>query len=311
MEPAPYFANVAQAPDGGAAHWLRCDDGVRIRAVHWPLSEAKGTVLMFPGRTEYAEKYGPSAQEYRSRGYAMVAIDWRGQGIADRLISNKALGHVGEFADYQLDVEAVLSHVRDLGMPEPYYLVAHSMGGCIGLRALHNRLPVRAAAFSAPMWGVLVPPVVRQSAWAIGYLGPLLGFGNRIAPGRKPTNYVEDEPYATNTLTRDEDMYGLMVKQLKAHPELGLGGPSIRWIGRALREMLALHKMPSPNIPCFTGVGTAEEIVDPGRIRDRMARWSKGELAIYDGAKHELMIETKDVRDDFFEKSTALFEANS
>ena len=310
MENAPFFEDVADGPKGGAAYWLRADDGVRVRVVHWPLEKAKGTVLLFPGRTEYAEKYGRAATEYQSRGYALVAVDWRGQGIADRLTSIHGLGHVGKFSDYQLDVDAVVASLRQTGMPEPYFLVAHSMGGCIGLRALQNHLPVKAAAFSAPMWGVSIAQPLRTGAWLIGTVGPLIGLGERVSPGRSTENYVEESPFEGNELTNDPEMFTYMRDQLAAHPDLGLGGPSINWVGKALVEMRELDSMASPNYPCFTGLGTNETIVDPDRIKSRMARWSKGELAIYENAKHEIMIEVKDVRDDFFDRSAALFDAN-
>jgi len=51
---------------------------------HWTGQHVKGTVLLFPGRTEYIEKYGPAAADFLARGFATVVIDWRGQGLADR-----------------------------------------------------------------------------------------------------------------------------------------------------------------------------------------------------------------------------------
>ena len=310
MSAAPFFEDVADGPDGGAAHWLKAKDGLRLRVAHWPSAAAKGTVLLFPGRTEYAEKYGRAAREFTAAGFDVVAVDWRGQGIADRMADDSGLGHVGKFSDYQQDVEAVVSHVRSAGLPEPYYLVAHSMGGCIGLRALHNKLPVNAASFSAPMWGVSIDQPLRSAAWAIGTIAPLLGLGKIVSPGRSTTNYVEDEEFEANELTCDPAMFTYMRDQLRAHPELGLGGPSVQWIGEALREMRSLHNMISPKYPCVTGLGTDETIVSPERIHSRMDRWSNGELAIYEGAKHEIMIELPHIRDDFFAKTIALFNAH-
>ena len=43
-----------------------------------------------------------------------------------------------------------------LALPRPWRLLAHSMGGTIGLRALTRGVPVAAAVFSAPMWGIRV-----------------------------------------------------------------------------------------------------------------------------------------------------------
>ena len=77
METAPFFAEIADAPEGGRAHWLVAEDGVRIRIGHWVPADAAGTVLLFPGRTEYIEKYGRAARDFATRGFAMAAVDWR------------------------------------------------------------------------------------------------------------------------------------------------------------------------------------------------------------------------------------------
>ena len=36
----------------------------------------------------------------------------------------------------------------------PLHLLAHSMGGCIGLRAVIEGMPVAACVFTGPMWGI-------------------------------------------------------------------------------------------------------------------------------------------------------------
>jgi lysophospholipase len=90
---APFHADVADAPEGGVCRWLTTADGVRLRACFWR-EGGRGTVLLFSGRTEYAEKYGPAARELAVRGFAMATIDWRGQGLSARLSGDATLGHV-------------------------------------------------------------------------------------------------------------------------------------------------------------------------------------------------------------------------
>ena len=61
------FDDVADAPPGGEAWWVPTTDGARVRVAAWPAAAggpARGTVLLFPGRTEYVEKYGPAARHY-------------------------------------------------------------------------------------------------------------------------------------------------------------------------------------------------------------------------------------------------------
>lgn len=307
-DPAPFLADVAEAPDGVEARWLSGHDEVRIRAAFWRKG-TKGTVLLFPGRTEYIEKYGPTAGEFARRGYAMLSVDWRGQGLADRFLPDRMTGHVGLFRDYQQDVAALVTLARGEGLPEPYFLAAHSMGGAIGLRAIYEGLPVRAAAFSAPMWGIHMHPALRPAAWVLSTLSRPLGQGHNYAPGTSPATYVAEAPFADNVLTRDPSMYDFMRRQVSRYPELSLGGPSLHWLNEALRDGMDLRRRPSPSLPCYTTLGTLERVVDPAPIRERMARWPEGRLDVIAGAEHEVMMEVLRVRAHFYDQAAALFDA--
>ena len=69
LSPAPLYNDLAVGPTNGTGHWVIGQDGVRIRIGVWN-SGAKGTVLIFPGRTEYIEKYGGAARELSRHGYS-------------------------------------------------------------------------------------------------------------------------------------------------------------------------------------------------------------------------------------------------
>ena len=310
MQPAPLYSDVADAPEGGTAYWLNTLDDVRIRIGVWDKGE-KGTVLLFPGRTEYVEKYGRTARDFAARGYAMLSIDWRGQGLADRSLEDQATGHVVEFKDYQYDVDAVVKAARTLGLPEPYYLVGHSMGGCIGLRSLIEGLDVKATMFSAPMWGILMGPPVRPAAWALSWAGAQLGFGHKYAPGTTPETYVSAADYENNLLTTDADMYKYMQDQVAKHPELALGGPSLQWLYEALTETRTLRLMSAPDTPVLTFLGSNERIVESRAVHQRMANWPSGRLVIVDGAEHEVLMEGPETRQSVTDQTSAFFAEHS
>jgi lysophospholipase len=309
MEAAPLHADVAPAAAGGACHFIRAIDGTRIRVGIWR-GGSRGTVLMFPGRTEYIEKYAHVAAAMEKAGYATLIIDWRGQGLADRPLRDPMMGHVERFTDYQLDVAAALAAADRAGLPEPYFLMAHSMGGCIGLRALTRGLQVRAAAFSGPMWGILMTPAQRALAWPLGLAARTLGGDRRFAPTTDATTYVATAPFAGNVLTTDAGMYALMQTQVAAHPELALGGPSLHWLTEALIETRALAALPAPGVPAVTALGTNERVVDAGAVRKRMADWPGGRLDLYTGAEHEVIMERPAHLSRFFSSAIALFDAH-
>jgi len=119
---------------------MKATDGVQLRLAYWIANQAKGSVFLFPGRTEYVEKYSEVAHKLTACGYNVLSIDWRGQGMSDRMLPNPRLGHVAAFSDYQHDVTQILIAAEKLSLVQPWHLLAHSMGGCIGLAALHNEM---------------------------------------------------------------------------------------------------------------------------------------------------------------------------
>ncbi|MEZ5796286.1 MAG: alpha/beta hydrolase [Paracoccaceae bacterium] len=306
---APYHADLAEGPPGGRAVWLHTADGVRIRAGIWP-GGARGTVVLMPGRTEYVEKYGRAAGDLLARGWSVVSVDWRGQGLADRALADPMAGHVQHFDQYQRDLDAVLALVRDRGLPEPLMLMAHSMGGCIGLRALYRDLGFRAAVFSAPMWGIMMAAWLRPVAQVVSALATPFGQGHRYAPGTGAKTYVAEAAFAGNVLTTDAAMWDYMRAQVLAHPEMSLGGPSMGWLRAALSECHALAVKPAPGVPAICALGTAEKVVDPAPVHLRMAGWSAGQLDLYPGAEHEIMMEGPAVRARFFDRACALYDAH-
>lgn len=311
MTAAPLFDEIAEGPAGGSALWREARDGLRIRLAQWRAKAEKGTVFVFPGRTEYIEKYGRLARDLTGAGYAVVVIDWRGQGLADRINSDPALGDVMSFGDYQLDVEAAIEHAQAVGLPRPWHLLAHSMGGCIGLRTLMNRSDFASASFSAPMWRILMSPPGRVIAANYARLSFRFGFEDRIAPGQSPVTYLRRADFKGNSLTTDEGTWDFMHRQVLEHPELSLGGPTLRWLRHAMDECDALDAIPSPDVPCLAFLGSHEDIVDPERITSRMARWPQGELVTFEGARHEIPMERAEFRNRFVAQTLALFDAQA
>ena len=309
FDTAPLYTDVYPGPAGGAAHWAVTSDGKRIRIAHWPLEGAKGTVLIFPGRTEYIEKYGTVATALAARGFASMAIDWRGQGLADRMLDDPLVGHVDAFPDYQKDVATLMKSARALSLPRPFFLLAHSMGGCIGLRAVMEGMPVQAAAFTGPMWGIALPAHLRLVAGAMSRIMPRIGRGHLLPPGRTTDSYVLTQEFDDNMLTTDPEMYQMFRDQLHAHPELELGGPSYLWLREALAETKHLASRAAPNLPSAAWMGTNERIVEPSAVVERMESWKGGRLDMVDGGEHEVLFDPAERREEIFDALQKLFLA--
>lgn len=306
-KPAPFHHQTARAPSEARADWVHADDGVRLRVGRLACG-SKGTVLILPGRTEYIEKYGITAAELQKRGYGSVAIDFRGQGLADRFLNDPAIGHVKAFSDYQKDVATLVAYAELHDMPRPWYMIAHSMGGAIGLRAALNGLDVKAAVFSAPLWGINMYEYLRPVAWSLGWLAHMTRMDWWITPGTERETYVRTADPEDNFLTSDPEMLAYMQSHLDSVLGLDLGGPSVPWLYRALVECRDLRRTIDPGLPTLTFVPTRDEIVSIEDMTKLGQTMLGGEIVLIDGGRHETMMETPDRRRQFYDDSTAFFD---
>ena len=92
-------------PEGARAGLLRTHDGKKLRYARFDATERplKGTVVLLPGRNESIEKYFETIADLTRRGLAVATLDWRGQGLSDRLLRNRERGHVDRFDSYVRD----------------------------------------------------------------------------------------------------------------------------------------------------------------------------------------------------------------
>jgi lysophospholipase len=308
MKPAPFYDDVCVAPAGTQTGWLKAADGVRLR-MSVMAGREKGTILWFPGRAEYIEKYASATGDMLERGYSSVVIDWRGQGLSDRLLDNPRIGHVAAFSDYQKDVAALLDAVQASDLPRPLFLIAHSMGGAIGLRALIDGLPVKAVGFSAPMWGIQINGAMHNLAAPMSELSVKSGLGQRFVPGGKSLSYHSGLEFGNNKLTTDRAVFEAVQTQVATHPELSIRGPSLTWLAESLHENREVKGMDCPDIPAITFMGSNERIVDTEIIAERMQRWPGGCLQKMDSAEHEILMERPQIRNAAFDAIAALFNA--
>ena len=136
---------------------VRTRDGVRLRVARWQgqqqgSGEARGTVLLALGRSEFIEGWYEIVRGIVSRGFEVVAFDWRGQGQSDRQIAARHRGHVAGFATYQRDLLAIEAQILRVFCPRPWFAFGHSMGAAILLDQAHRGTsPFERLFLTAPM----------------------------------------------------------------------------------------------------------------------------------------------------------------
>ena len=182
----PLFAD-GRRPRGGRAWWVTPPTGSAARrGCGTQKSGGHGAAVSRPNGI-YREIRPRRARSGPARA-GDTGLDWRGQGLgrpADRRPDGGA--RALHFTDYQQDVAAMLAAAREAGPARPWHLLAHSMGGCIGLRAAMEGLPVTACAFTGPMWGIRMADALRPVAWSLSWGSKRLGSAIATHPARRAT----------------------------------------------------------------------------------------------------------------------------
>ena len=292
--------------------------GVALRSARWAAPErvatasqepesGPGTVLICTGRSEFIEKYLPVVTELRDRGFAVVAFDWRGQGLSQRPLRNSQKGHVRHFSDYEGDLLAVADQVLKPFCPKPWFGLAHSMGGAIALNAAADRPDLfHRLVLSAPMIDLSRLPfkaAARVAARFCRYGGLASVF---VPTGRGRATLFH--AFNNNLLTSDETRYRAVLDYLRAEPRLRLGAPTIGWVHAAFTAMARLHAEDFPErmrTPVLAVVPGFDLVVEPRAAERLVGRLRASRVVMVPGSRHEILME----RDAFREQFWAAFDA--
>ncbi|MEA2933590.1 MAG: lysophospholipase [Variibacter sp.] len=282
---------------------LTTSDGVRLRYARWlPTAPRRGTVCVFQGRAEFIEKYFEVVEDLRGRGFAVATLDWRGQGLSQRALSDRRKGYVRRFSDFDLDLEVFVKEVMLPDCPPPYFALAHSMGGAILMRAAHrNRRWFERMVFSAPMLG-LVGPAARRGAEITARILRLIGFGGTYVPGGGATA-IHSLPFQDNVLTSDPERYARAGAVLAAHPELALGSPTVAWLAGAYAEMAAFAQPSYPRSitqPILIAAAGRDQVVSTQAIEQFAIRLRAGSHVVIPKSQHEILMEQDTIRGQFW-----------
>jgi len=237
------------------------------------------------------------------RGYAVIALDWRGQGLSYcPLPQEHDAGHIDRFESYVTDLKLFLDTIVAPLAKGPVFALCHSMGGHIFLRALAEcgSAPFTAAVVTAPMTGLVREAFLRS---ILMLLPEIPAVDHRYLFGTGPFIFLARE-FNSNHVTHDQRRYRWTEAWFKADPRLSLGGPTIGWARQAERSMaaeLAPGYLERIELPLLLMSAGQDQLIDISSHAPVVARLKHGEHVIVPGAKHEIMMETDPLRAQFWQ----------
>lgn len=291
------------APPGAVVAGIATPDKATLRAARWSCGEScAGTVAILPGRAEFIEKYFEVVSELLARNFDVAVLDWRGQGLSDRLLASRSKSHIGNFKVYALDLEALRGQVLEPFCRPPFFALGHSMGGAILLAQAHaGRSPFERMVLSAPMidiHGLRFP----RGARALARTLTMLGFGRAFIPGGGSNPYLGGG-FAGNILTSDPVRFERVAATIAAHPEIAVADPTIAWVNAAFRLMAQFENIEFARrtlTPILILAAGADRLVDTMAAETFGSRLKAGKVVTIPYARHEILIERDPIREQFW-----------
>lgn len=274
--------------------------GVRLRVMLAKTKDKdpRGSIIFCPGRTEFIEKYFETIEDFLGRGFNVLMLDPRGQGLSDRLLEDRLKSYVHSYQDYADDFGFITEKFA-ADLPKPHIAMGHSMGGCIvALAVLTGAANPNAVVLCAPMTGIF-DVETRFTEYFIRAFN-IMGFSKKNIPFQKQTHGLP-VPYKGNKLTSDFDRFEKWASYFKTTPELRVAGPTFRWVRQSLWAMNYINRNARQlKIPGLLVIAGADPIVDPAS-NHKFARNAKIDSKVVPGALHELFLEKDEFRNQLFE----------
>ena len=252
------------------------------------------------GRSEFIEKYFEVIADLQKRGFAVATMDWRGQGLSERLLPVREIGHIRDFGVFRSDLRLFVDEVVKKRLLGPYVLMTHSMGGAPALQMLADgEDSFCAAVLCAPMTRLFDGLMQRIGIRLLAQSATRIGLSRRAIAGVKEYSME----FEGNILTSDETRHARFRDLQSAAPNAMIREPTYGWIRAATEAMDDLHRPRR-----FAQLKTPTLIVSAENdhlVRSSDHQWLAKQSPLIDcvtikGALHEIMMERDDLRDQYW-----------
>ena len=289
--------------ENGETIFRKTKDGRSLRMAIWKVEKerVRGTIFFLNGHREFIEKYSETFALFIKKGFNVITLDWRGWGLSERPFpSQPKIQHISSAAEYQLDLDELISLAKQKNLSPPWHLIAHSLGWLIGLRRLTSEpQSFNKYIFLSPLWGnfpYIARPIQRlviKFEKALRLLG-LLMLTQQHPEKYKPYSLTVD--FRNNTLTSDKKQFKRLQTILKNNLNLHSGVPTLGYLIAILKEIDSLNKVDFPNRNILVLLAEQERITDNKAVLRLIRRYDFINVVKIKKAQHEILIEKETIR---------------
>jgi lysophospholipase len=291
-------------------------DGLKIRYGIWPCAPNayRGKVILLSGRSEFLEKYSETIHELNQRGLTVYSFDWRGQGLSQRMLSDRRKGFVHSYDDYMKDLKQFIDEFVTPGKGQPMMVLAHSMGGHVALRFFHDSPGViDKAVLISPLIDIAGSRLMRIIIRSAARLASAAGFQAQSAAKSAWDFTMHGKGFEQNRLTHDAGRYNRVRNLLLENPDLGIESVTFGWLHATFASIDRIFSKgfaEKIRLPILVVTAGGDKVVSIQAQEDICKRIRSARRIEIPGARHEILIETDSIRRAFWRAFDQFSNAN-
>ncbi len=267
--------------------------------------QINGTILLLSGRAEFLEKYQETIDDLCKRKFLVFSMDWRGQGLSERLLQKRQNGYVKTYQDYLNDLHQFINQIVKPNAKPPYFILAHSMGAHVSLRFLYeNPTLIKKAVLVSPMIDIQNPFYLRK--WIKTFTIFMKGLKMEgLSVVGNPRCLDSDKHFLKNRLTTDRYRFSRQLKLLRKNPDLDSGGMTYGWLAATFRSIELLQRpeyaetIQTPTLMISAGLDQIVSLQAQKAFCEKMCHCT---FKMMPDAKHEILMETDAIRNRFWQE---------
>ena len=316
-KPKTMDPRLTTLPEGLEYAHFTNGDGATIRYASAPpvksaMVDGKptGVVVLVTGFRESTERYYERIKEHQARGEVVYTMDWRGQGGSQRYHADMpqrpgAQGYEHDCADLDQFVTQIAKiDEKHPGVTKTLY--AHSMGGNIAMRYLHD-YPGRFdnAVITSPMLGINTGRFPKWFARAAARMIKAAG-AHHYLPGEGDWSEEKRLNQVKKPLLNMRTMRQSLQDHFYRHfPDLRMGGATAGWFVAATKSTRVLRNpkyLAAIKTPMMLVAGALDDTVDPSAITRAARHLPNATLHYYSRVGHSPWMESDRTRADLWSK---------
>ena len=266
-------------------------------------------IVIVPGLSEYSEKFYELARDFNARACNVFIYDPPGQGHSDTSLENP---HKQHSTGTKHDIDDLVKF-RKTQVPNnaPTIVFAHSTGGLVAMRTIQEHPDLfDAATITAPLFG-LHNPIARNRERFFANLPLPKAMKESYIPGGgdwTPRDH-KDSALKADDFTSDPERQKIQDYWATRTPAFQKGGVTWGWVKERCKSIIEVRKkknLAKVDIPVFLATAGNDKLVNNQGADKVAGRLSHVLHMHFSDAKHEMYLETDDIRTPLIDQTMAM-----